>query len=391
MVVDQSGVALRDAEIRWASSDGAIVAIDPWGYIDAIAEGSAEIIATYGSLTASVPVTVLPEVRDYIQKVEFTETSGSYHKSRGNINLSLRVFDGTGYMTSCNGANSLPVSASSSNEAVATVVAIPAINNCRLPVTLNQAGTATITLTINGSSATYDLTVTDGSLTIGWSADFPSDVVAGDTVSFSAIVTNENGDPVEGRTVHFDRSRGTLLESEAVTDANGVATVRWTAPTSLRFIAVLNVVTATITAATENLGGMGRISDSQSITIDRGKPASLSFFHLDPDLNRYMPVSGDTLTLETGANRVILLVTYDKHGNFVNSSTSSATMTPGGTTNINPLPTIDISDYSLTADFRAVSISNATAETVDFEVELKWAADNIKLTRKIALEFVDPS
>jgi hypothetical protein len=389
MVVDQSGVALRDAEIRWASSDGAIVAIDPWGYIDAIAEGSAEIIATYGSLTASVPVTVLPEVRDYIQKVEFTETSGSYHKSRGNINLSLRVFDGTGYMTSCSGANSLPVSASSSNEAVATVVAVPAINNCRLPVTLNQAGTATITLTINGSSATYDLAVTDGSLTIGWAANHPGNVEAGDTVAFSAIVVNENGEPVEGRTVHFDRNRGSLLESEAVTDANGVATVRWTAPTSLRFI---GEISATITAATDNLGGMGRIHAARVIDIERGnKAASFSFFRLDTNLNRYVPISGNALTLETGTNTTILLAAYDKHGNLVASSTGAATSNIGGTASVAAALDANLTDYSLTANSRRITVSSATEQTVDLDVELEWAADEVKLKGKLTIKFVNPS
>lgn len=391
-VVDQSGIALRDAMIKWASSNAAIVSVDAWGNVEAIAEGAAQIIASYGALSASIPVTILREERFYIQKVEFTETSGSHHRSLNNVDLNVRVFDGFGRMSACNGVNSLPISASSSNVAVATVDAVPVINNCRLTVALHHTGTATITLTINGSTTTYDLTVTDGSLKIRWVANLPATVVAGDTVSFSAIVTNENGEPVEGRTVHFDRSRGSLLESEAVTDADGVATVRWSAPTSLRYIAVLNVVTATITAATENLGGLGRISDSQSITIDRGKPASLSFFHLDPDLNYYVPVPGDTLTMETGTNRPILLVTYDKYGNFVNSTTSTgAALTLGGSMDFSPLSSIDISDYSLTADFRAISIRNATAETVDFEAELEWDADEIMLSSKFTIIFVNPS
>lgn len=388
VVVDQSGVALRNAEVRWATSNAAVAVVGQTGTVSGQAEGEAEIIATYGSLTASIPVTVQREDRTFVQKVEFIDEGGSYHKDHGTVQLGLRVLNGQGRMVDCFNTNSLAISAASSNPAVASVLAVPTtIANCRLEVTLNQAGTATITLTVNGASTSYELTVTDEWFNLAWVAGQSANAVAGDTVTLRAIVTNEKGEPVAGKMVHFDREIGTMLETEAVTDVNGIASARWAVPPSLRH---LGVGAYDVSIAIDNGAGTS-FGTTRPITVARGKPASLQFYYEDPDnAGRYLLISNTSLTVETGTTS-ILVVAYDKHGNIVASSTGNHTIDMGGTATANTPGTHNFVDYWLNASSRLINVNSATAQSADLDVELEWAVDSIKLTKKLTLNFVDPS
>jgi hypothetical protein len=390
-VVDQSGVALRNALVKWASSNGAVATVDQMGTVAAVAEGEAEIIASYGSLTASIPVTVLREDRDFVQKVEFIGTSGTYNWNLGSIELGIRLFDGRGVMKACDFAHEVSISASSSDESVAWVEAIPDIFGCRLEVDLDAPGTATITLKVNGAEATYDLTVTEDWLGARFLPDNPTTARAGDTISVGVIVYDDQGNPVEGRTVNFSRPFGTLLEPAVKTGADGIARTRWVIPTDLRF----HGTASRWIGYDLDLGNGNTGSNSYNVTISAGNPASLSFFRWDTKVARYLPVSGSSLTLETGAAATRLLVAaYDKHGNLVSSTGGVATRTIGGTVTASFAGSANISDYQLTGNSRLLDVSSASEQTEELEVKIVWdggTPDEIELTKKLTLKFVDPS
>lgn len=395
VVVDQSGVALRNAEVRWAISNATVAEVDDWGEVYAVAEGTADIIATYGSLSATIPVTVLREDREFIQKVEFIEESGSYHRTRNNIELGLRLFSGHGFMQNCNSWMVQPVSAASSNPAVASVGANPAIGDCSLQVTLHQAGTATISLTVNGASASYELTVIDGDLDLQWVANLPTTAAAGDTVTVSALVTNEKGEPVEGRAVFFSPGAtfvGTLMTTEAVTGANGIASVRWAIPTSLRYLGTGN---RSVIASIEGVNGQRFTTGAHTVNVTAGKAASLAYFRYDDALDRYVPIAGTSVTLETNTITEIVVASYDKHGNLISSVGSTASRTIGGTVTANFIGAVNLSDYQLInrAAYR-LNVSSTTEQTADLEVKVVWDAgtsDEIELIKTLSFKFVDPS
>jgi hypothetical protein len=390
-VVDQNGVALRNAIVKWATSNAAVAAVDQLGTVVAEAEGTAEIIASYGSLTASIPVTVKREDRDFIQKVEFIESSGTYHWDIGPVELGVRLFDGRGVMKSCAFADEVSISASSSDESVAWVDAVPDIYGCRLEVDLNAPGTATITLRVNGAEASYDLTVTHDWSSARFLPDNQRTARAGDTLSVGVIVYDDNGNPVEGRTVNFSRGIGTLLDPVVKTGADGIARTRWVIPTDLRFLGI----GAKWIAYDVDLGNGSTDYDSDYMTISTGLPHSLKYFYLQPD-GRYRPVQDDTLTLEAGAPATRILVNaYDKFGNLINTLSPIHTFTDGGAGVMGAADNLTIGtqfiDFNLGSRSRYINVSSATAQTVNFEVEVDWAADEIKLTKKLTLKFVDPS
>ncbi len=60
VVTDTRGTVRKNAEVRWASDDPSVVAVNRFGDVTAVAPGSATILATAGGVTGSLRVTVAP-------------------------------------------------------------------------------------------------------------------------------------------------------------------------------------------------------------------------------------------------------------------------------------------------------------------------------------------
>lgn len=63
-VLDENGQPVADAEVTWSSSDAGVASVSGQGLVTAVAIGTAQITASAGSASASVPVTVMAAPRD---------------------------------------------------------------------------------------------------------------------------------------------------------------------------------------------------------------------------------------------------------------------------------------------------------------------------------------
>ena len=88
-----------------------------------------------------------------------------------------------------------------------------------------QPGTATITAVLGSSdAATTTVTIRDAAVAISLQADSQTVPASGGTITFSAFVTNSQGQPLQGASVTFQSERGTFSNTGVVfTDTNGIA------------------------------------------------------------------------------------------------------------------------------------------------------------------------
>ena len=159
-----------DKSVKWTSSDASVVAVNASGRIVAKAAGTATITATCGEATASCKVTVLPVA---VTSVTLNKTS-----------MSLTM-GGSGQLTatvSPTNATDKSVTWTSSDKSIATVDA----NGKVTPV---SAGTATITATCGGKTASCKVTVSKKSQTITWNQTF-ANIVEGDVVELNATASS---------------------------------------------------------------------------------------------------------------------------------------------------------------------------------------------------------
>lgn len=142
-VFDQNNAVMSDATVVWSSSDASVATVSAQGLVTAVANGSATVTARSGSVSASVPVSVMQSAGSIV-----IEPSSAILMSLGEtVQLSASVLDGNGQPVS--GA---VVAWESSDSAVATVSEaglVTAVGN----------GSATITARSGSASATITVTV----------------------------------------------------------------------------------------------------------------------------------------------------------------------------------------------------------------------------------------
>lgn len=88
-----------------------------------------------------------------------------------------------------------------------------------------QPGTATVSAILGSSdAATTSVTIRDAAVAISLQADSQTVPASGGTITFSAFVTNSQGQPLQGAAVTFQSERGTFSNTGVVfTDTNGIA------------------------------------------------------------------------------------------------------------------------------------------------------------------------
>ena len=143
--LDANGNAVADAEFAWESSDPSVATVDATGLVTAVANGSTTVTASYGSVSAGVPVAVEQQVASVLVSPSSTTLA-----ARGDtVRLTAEGVD----------ANANPVAAvqfewMSDDHAVATVSAtglVTAVGN----------GSATVTVGYNKLGATVAVAVVD--------------------------------------------------------------------------------------------------------------------------------------------------------------------------------------------------------------------------------------
>ena len=190
-----------DKKVTWTSSDDKIATVDENGVVTAVADGTATITATVGSLTAECIVHVREVPLEGIDLDKTAITMNKGEKSEA-LKVSYNPEDTTDDKT---------VTWSSENEDVATVE-----NGV---VTAVGAGTTTITATVGEFTAECEVTVVSPLESITLTADRTTDnLEVGDTVNLTVGYNPE--DTTDKRAVTWSSSD----EDVATVDENGVVT-----------------------------------------------------------------------------------------------------------------------------------------------------------------------
>lgn len=163
----------------WTSSNTAVVTVDNKGIVTGVGKGTATISAKYGETTLTGTVTVTPA---YTYELVLNRTSMSMAKgSTVSIVATFKTYADGVLESSANVTSA--ATWSSGNTSVATVSGGT--------VTGKGAGTATITATYNGKSATCSVTVVgSATLSLGWTS---ATMEKGSVRTNAAIYNPNNG------------------------------------------------------------------------------------------------------------------------------------------------------------------------------------------------------
>ncbi|MBR5521036.1 MAG: Ig-like domain-containing protein [Oscillospiraceae bacterium] len=168
-----------DATITWWSDNNQVATVDNWGNVQAVAGGQTRIYASLlgGQIYTFCTVTVS-------QSLEGIAVSGESNLQKGGTAQLALTLKPDGAQADKNNANW-----TSSNEAVATVSSTGV-------VTATGEGTATITVTLDGFTASHTVNVTRPKPLTGISITGPSETVEGSnvqlTVAYSPADTTDN-------------------------------------------------------------------------------------------------------------------------------------------------------------------------------------------------------
>ena len=224
-VLDQQGHVMSGRSVAYTSDNPSVASVDASGMVRATSPGTATVTAVFGSATAAAKVTVSRDERLLVKSLDVFADSLAVDVRAGTQILSLKGFNGFGQPVSPN------VTVRSTDP---SVVVAESLSGCRLSVSPQFRGTATLLLTADRGADSVKVRVTsDGAFAYIASRPAADSTYAGHAVTYAVRVVDAKGDPLAGRTVRFDVSSGGLSAENATTDANGVAAVRWTLPTNL--------------------------------------------------------------------------------------------------------------------------------------------------------------
>jgi uncharacterized protein YjdB len=267
---DANGNVLTGRVVTWASDNSAVATVSNAGLVTAVAPGTAHISATSEGKSGSSTITVNPAPVASVSVSPTAATVGvgatqqitaTLRDALGNI-LTGRVITWT---TDASG--------------VATV-------DGNGLVTAGAAGTANITATSEGKSATAAITVTIPVASVTVSPPSAT-ILVGGTEQLTATPLDAGGNPLTGRTIIWS------------TDTPGVATVN-----ASGLVTAVGVGSATITATSEGKSG------SAAITVNPVPVASVS-------------VSPASATVFSGATQQLTATPLDANGNPLTGRTIS--------------------------------------------------------------------
>jgi hypothetical protein len=225
-VVDQGGQVMQGQAVVYSTDNASVATVGANGMVRAVAPGTANVTAAYGSNTATVKVTVEPDRRNEVQSLNVLADSVVADRRGGVQVVSVRATDGLGQAV-------CPVLSLRSSDP--SVVMVQGVGPCRIEVTPLFPGETTITVEAEGRTDTFRVRVTSsGQVAFFSQRPAAEQVVAGGTVGYTIKVLDQANRPVANQAVNLDVSAGGLSASRVTTDATGTVTVEWTLPTNLR-------------------------------------------------------------------------------------------------------------------------------------------------------------
>ena len=237
----QLNVTIKDAKdqtvpggvVTWQSNNPAVAEVNSSGLVTARANGTATITATSGNRTTTAIILVI----QLPATITITPSSATLTAIGETVQLSPTVKDAKQQTVT-----DATISWSSGNLSVATV-------NTQGLVTARDNGTAIITVTLGGRTATAAITVVQLPNTIVITPSSETLVAIGETVQLRATVKDEKAQTVPGASVTWQSSNPAVasVSSLGLVTARGSGTVTITATSGSR------TATATITIAQPDL------------------------------------------------------------------------------------------------------------------------------------------
>ncbi|MCM2466563.1 Ig-like domain-containing protein [Methanoculleus oceani] len=217
---DQDGNIIPGLKVAWSCNNATVGFIDPGGYFNASAAGTATVTAATAGISATATVTVNAgePVLDAIEVVP------------DGITLAIdgtQQFEATAFDESGKQMTGVEFDWTCSNETVGEIDGTGLF-------TAKAAGTATVTASADGKSGEATVTVTDEELVArSIEIDPPEATLAiGDTVTFEATVRDQFDNPIPGVAVTWTSDNatvGTIDESSGLFTAHAAGTATVTA------------------------------------------------------------------------------------------------------------------------------------------------------------------
>jgi predicted extracellular nuclease len=297
--------------------------------------GVATVTATVNGLSATAQVTFVVPTSVTLVAAPSTLQVGSLSTLTATVfdQFNNPIADGVVVSFTTSLGNVSPASATTVN-GVATAT-----------LSSTVAGVATVTATVNGLSATAQVTfVVPTSVTL---VAAPSTLPVGSLSTLTATVTDQYGNVVaDGTVVSFTTSLGNVSPASATT-VNGVATA-----TLSSTVAGVATVTATV----------GSLNATTQVTFTAGAPFSVTLVAVPS-------------TLPVGSLSTLTATVTDQFGNFVangtvvNFTTSLGTLSGSSATTVNGVATV-----TLSSTLPGVAVVTATVGSVSATVEVTFTA-----------------
>ncbi len=205
--LDASSRVLTDRPITWTSSDAAIATVNANGVVTALAPGAVIITAASEgkSAVATITVALVPVVSVVVSPATSTLVVGQ------TTQLSAQLKDEQGSIL-----NGRVITWTTNRPSVATVTSEGLVTGI-------SSGTATVTATSEGRSASAQITVNPRPVSTVIVSPETVTLFAGQTVQLSALVTDDRGQVLSGKQVSFSSSSNQVATVSATGLVTGVA------------------------------------------------------------------------------------------------------------------------------------------------------------------------
>jgi uncharacterized protein YjdB len=355
---DATGTILTGRPVTWSSSAPLVATVNASGLVTAVNGGAANIIATSGTVSASVNVVVSAVVGSLSMQVQ---PAGAVSGQIFATQPVVRILDANGNVVATGPSSVLPITVTraSGSASLGGTTTVTAVNGVATFTNLSFTGAGIGAHTLRFSTVSPALEVTSASFNVAPGAatamtaasSLSQSAAAGSLVSAppSVRVSDASGNPVSGVSVTFTvlSGGGTITPASVatvVTNASGIAALsQW----RLGVVAGANSVRATaagLTGSPITFSGTGTVGTPTQLAIVT-QPAGA--------------ISGRTLATQP------VVEIRDAAGNRVTGATDAVTVsvatgtgTVAGTTTVNAVNGV--------ATFTNVRINGAGAHTLQF-------------------------
>jgi uncharacterized protein YjdB len=274
-VLDQGGVEISGQQVTWSSSTPGVVSVSASGLLTGVSSGTATITATSGSMSATVVASVTSTPVASVQVSPATVTLDIGQQA---------TLTATAYSSTQAVLSGRPASWASSNASIATVSAAGV-------VTAVAGGTATVTATIEGQSASATVTVNAP----------PSSPVKSVVVTLGQTTL----DPGQSTT-----ATAVLKDAKGKTVTGPVVT--WTSlDTAVAKVTQAGVVSAHASGTVAIVATSEGVSGAGSVTVSSAPPAPVAYINAEVPTN----------SLLVGQSVQTVVILKDANGNILTGRT----------------------------------------------------------------------